>query len=296
MKITSIILPIAIGALIGYCTNYIAIKMLFLPRKEYRIGKWKLPFTPGVIPKNKPRLASAVGTAISERLFTESDLLSAVKDSGIREKIVETVTDTLTQSDLPLQKQLNVMISDTQIETAVDRLSLLLSQKIITGAKALDFHAIIREIAQSSFSKLLSNPVLSLFFNGNSLDTAYEKVGNALMQYLDTYGIQKAQPIIKAELQQLLKQPIKEDLSDQNITKETVRQLVSKTVNTLIETQLPKLTGMIDIQKTVADKINEMDVRELETLVLSVMKNELQTVVNLGAVLGAVIGILNIFI
>ena len=39
-----------------------------------------------------------------------------------------------------------------------------------------------------------------------------------------------------------------------------------------------------------------MDARELEDLVLSVMKNELQAIVNLGAVIGAVIGVINIFI
>ena len=39
-----------------------------------------------------------------------------------------------------------------------------------------------------------------------------------------------------------------------------------------------------------------MDVRELEDLVLSVMKNELQAVINLGALIGAVIGTVNIFI
>ena len=66
MNIVHIILPIAIGALIGYCTNYIAIKMLFHPRKEMRIGSWRLPFTPGVIPKNKERIASEVGAAVND--------------------------------------------------------------------------------------------------------------------------------------------------------------------------------------------------------------------------------------
>lgn len=46
MELIHIILPILLGALIGYCTNYIAIKMLFHPKKEVYIGKWKLPFTP----------------------------------------------------------------------------------------------------------------------------------------------------------------------------------------------------------------------------------------------------------
>jgi len=35
---------------------------------------------------------------------------------------------------------------------------------------------------------------------------------------------------------------------------------------------------------------------ELENMVLSVMKKELNTIVNLGALIGFVIGILNIFI
>ena len=46
-----------IGALIGYCTNYIAVKMLFYPKQEVRIFGRKLPFTPGAIPKGKQRLA-----------------------------------------------------------------------------------------------------------------------------------------------------------------------------------------------------------------------------------------------
>ena len=38
-----------------------------------------------------------------------------------------------------------------------------------------------------------------------------------------------------------------------------------------------------------------MDVLEIEELVLSVMKKELDTIVNLGALIGFVIGIVNIF-
>lgn len=55
MEYLKIIIPILVGALIGYCTNYIAIKMLFRPRKPVFVFGKKLPFTPGVIPKNQPR-------------------------------------------------------------------------------------------------------------------------------------------------------------------------------------------------------------------------------------------------
>ena len=53
-----------IGAAIGYCTNYIAVKMLFYPRKEIRLFGHRLPFTPGAIPRGKPRLAGAIGLSL----------------------------------------------------------------------------------------------------------------------------------------------------------------------------------------------------------------------------------------
>ena len=38
-----------IGAVIGYVTNLIAVKMLFYPINPVYIGKFRLPFTPGII-------------------------------------------------------------------------------------------------------------------------------------------------------------------------------------------------------------------------------------------------------
>ena len=37
-------------------------------------GGHKLPFTPGAIPKGKPRLAKAVGTIVANDLLTEEDI------------------------------------------------------------------------------------------------------------------------------------------------------------------------------------------------------------------------------
>ena len=45
-----------VGAVIGYFTNFIAVKMLFFPKREIRVFGKRLPFTPGAIPKGKERL------------------------------------------------------------------------------------------------------------------------------------------------------------------------------------------------------------------------------------------------
>ncbi len=47
-----------VGAIIGYTTNWLAIKMLFKPPHEAKyIGKLKVPFTPGLIPRERERIA-----------------------------------------------------------------------------------------------------------------------------------------------------------------------------------------------------------------------------------------------
>ena len=47
---------------------------------------------------------------------------------------------------------------------------------------------------------------------------------------------------------------------------------------------------------TASDTVNAMSADELEALVMSVMKKELNTIVNLGALIGFILGLLNIFI
>ena len=42
------------------------------------------------------------------------------------------------------------------------------------------------------------------------------------------------------------------------------------------------------------EKVNQMDVLEVEEVLLGIMKKELNAVVNLGAVIGFVIGLLNL--
>ena len=64
----------------------------------------------------------------------------------------------------------------------------------------------------------------------------------------------------------------------------------------VVNENIGKVLGFLDIATLIENKINAMSVEELETLVLSVMKNELNMIVSLGAVIGFVIGIVNVFI
>ena len=76
--ISSIVVPPLAGTVIGYFTNDIAIKMLFRPYKAIYIGKFRLPFTPGLIPRNQKRLAKKVSDTIMGSLLTPEELQKLV--------------------------------------------------------------------------------------------------------------------------------------------------------------------------------------------------------------------------
>lgn len=64
------LLPPLVGAIIGYFTNWLAIKMLFRPYREIRIAGIRLPFTPGILPRERARLAQSLGETLSQELLT----------------------------------------------------------------------------------------------------------------------------------------------------------------------------------------------------------------------------------
>ncbi|MBD2354199.1 DUF445 family protein [Tolypothrix sp. FACHB-123] len=66
--------PPVVGGIIGYFTNDIAIKMLFRPYRAFYIGKQRVPFTPGLIPRNQERLALKISNTIMGSLLTPVEL------------------------------------------------------------------------------------------------------------------------------------------------------------------------------------------------------------------------------
>ncbi|MBR5534665.1 MAG: DUF445 family protein [Ruminiclostridium sp.] len=290
MDFLHIILPIALCAAIGYFTNYIAIKMLFRPRKELRIGSWRVPFTPGVIPKNQPRIAAAVGRAVSGTLLTQEDMTARLTQAGLKEKLTDSIQDALTEQSAPLSA---LVPGDGEV---TDEVSQVIGGKILDSLKKVDMNALVAEVAQSSFGDLFNSPMIAMFLGGGMLDNLILKLGSGVSNYLEEKGPAIVVPMVKAELDAMLDKPIRDNLDDLAIPEEALRGLLETVVGHVLENNLQSVLGTLDVQAVVEDKINAMDARELEDLVLSVMKNELQAIVNLGALIGAVIGIVNIFI
>jgi len=89
------LIPPLLGGIIGYVTNYIAIRMLFRPLRAWRILGLRVPLTPGIIPSKRGELAIKMGEMVGEHLLTADDVGRAFARDSIQRELRLTVTDKL---------------------------------------------------------------------------------------------------------------------------------------------------------------------------------------------------------
>ncbi len=96
-----------VGAVIGYFTNWLAIKMIFRPHTEKRILGIKVPFTPGLIPKERYVLSKKVGDVVAKHLLTEEVMIKGLVNDEIHQKlnvVLDRCLEYLRNNDLTLQE------------------------------------------------------------------------------------------------------------------------------------------------------------------------------------------------
>ena len=85
------LIPPLVGAVIGYVTNWLAIKMLFRPLSEKRFLGRRLPFTPGLLPRERERLARSVGETVAAELLTSEVLRRRLLEPDIRSALARAI-------------------------------------------------------------------------------------------------------------------------------------------------------------------------------------------------------------
>jgi uncharacterized membrane protein YheB (UPF0754 family) len=89
------IIPIFVGAVIGYITNWLAIKMLFKPHYEKRIFGIRIPFTPGLIPKEMNRIARSIGDTVGEYLLSPEIIIDSISNNDNNEKFQKWIVENI---------------------------------------------------------------------------------------------------------------------------------------------------------------------------------------------------------
>ena len=283
-----------IGALIGYCTNYIAVKMLFYPKKEVRIFGHKLPFTPGAIPKGKPRLARAIGNIVADDLLTEED---------IKEKMASPETENAVVNQIMhgLSADLNTCISklcpsELNCEEIKTKLITELSDQIMDSVQHMNLNELIVQEAGKVVKEKTKGSMIAMFLSDEMLNSLIQPVGGEIVKYIDENGPDYIETEMRLKIDALGEQSVIDLCGHMDISETAVREIIVSFYHNAIDSVIGKLIGNLDIAGIIEEKINAMDVDSLEKMVLAVMKKELDMIVNLGALVGAVLGVLNMFI
>lgn len=300
---TQLIIGPLVGAIIGLITNKIALKMIFRPLYAKYLWGWKLPFTPGLIPKEKGRIAKSIGNVISVNLMNKETLEKTLLSQDTLIKLEDAI-------DKSIEKQ------SCNKQTLLEYLYRLLPKaevdQIIVNAKGDIVTILQNEISYSHLGEQIAKI---------AVEHAVLKVKEGLFGFL---GVDKFVNLIALPVEMLLAKNIDEMLINnsgrmitdfldigtnrmlsmrmEDIVKEHPQQMkalkraIISSYQTIVSEQLPKILNTIDISKIVEERINEMDVKEVESLLFQIMDKELKAIVWLGGLLGFIMGFINVFI
>ena len=288
-----------IGAVIGYVTNWIAVKMLFRPRKEIRVFGKRLPFTPGVIPRGQGRLARAVGNVVETQLLTPEYLGEKLLSKESEEEFkshVQSWIDSQKASEDTLYSSISNIVEEDRLNNFIvsteESLSDFLSEQIIAMEPG---KLIVDKVMQEAQNKL-SESMFGMMLGGSFI----EKIAGQIQEGIDAYIAENARGYIEKEVvaasEELQAKPIPEVTGFFEEKGIYDPEFLWRLYKRIIEEKLPALLSSLKLSAVVEERINAMKVEEVEELVLSIMSKELGAIVNLGAVIGLILGLVNVLI
>ena len=284
-----------IGAIIGYGTNWIAIKMLFRPLKPIKIGKFTLPFTPGIIPKRQGKIAKAIGESIANNLFTDNDIKQMLLDENIEDEVANSILKKL-KDEKTFEEIIHEKIDDDKYFFSREKIKNLITKKVKDGLVEANIGEIIANEGKKIVSEKTKGSMLRMFVTDNMIDSMILPLGNSIQDYIEKHGEEKIEPKIDEEICLIERSSSKELFEKFEIDEDNLKKQIKELFEDFVNNHISNFLQKIDISKTIENKINEMEVAELEQILLSIMKKELGAIVNLGAYIGLILGTLNVFI
>ena len=293
----------AVGAVIGYITNDIAIRMLFRPHQAKYIMGIHVPFTPGIIPKEKARIAGAIGKAVSENLMNREVLEKSLLSDDMLKKIsnaIDEFVSTQSGNDETIEQfalhylssdDINAMRSD--VTGGIVKLVTAKLQNSDLGSSIA--HMATEHVMEKTRNSLAGRLGAEMFIQ--PLAQPIEKIlAKHINEILQNNSQQMIQDLVNKEASELMGMTMSQLTTGRDEQVEQIKRGVLNAYRTIIIEHLPRILQDIDISTIIEQRINEMDMNEAEAIIMDVMKKELRAIVWLGALLGSIMGTINALI
>lgn len=286
-----------VGGVIGLVTNGIAIKMLFRPFYPVKIGKFVLPFTPGLIPKEKARLAKAIGNVVGAELLDTETLTKALASEKIQEALyrkIDQIIDNLGQEERTFQE----FLQNQELKQAADQAVGQVGEK---AGQYVAEYLVEKQIGQILFDYAMQEVMANM--NGMILmmaQPALERAREPLLLKIDELIMEKCPELVEGyigkEYENWMERPVKDLAVHLWSKKDVIREKIWECYLTLLEKKGADFFRKLDVASIVEDKINEFDLQELEKIIMDISRKELNALVWFGGLLGMVIGFINLLV
>ncbi len=252
----NMLITTGLGAIIGGYTNHLAIKMLFRPHRPIYIGKFQVPFTPGLIPKRRDELAVQLGKMVVDHLLTPEGIGKKLTNKEFQTSLIrwtQVEVDKVITNEQSLRDMLEKWNLEHVEEEAIGKIEHVITEKI---------HAFLAEYYTYTWEQALPHSV-------------HEKVENAIPNV--------ASFILKRGISFLESEEGKERLSkmidDFFASRGTLLNLVGMFLGNVslvdsVQPEVIKFLGQDGTERLLTDvlqkeweKLKGRDVKELETFV-----------------------------
>jgi len=284
-----------VGGLIGLVTNGIAIKMIFRPLRPVYIGKFRLPFTPGLIPKERSRIAKAIGDVISNDLLNRDTFKSTLLSESMKSQInlkIESAILKYSESEDKVSTVLERLIPKDKIDEKLADAQKGLASTITRKAIEQDIGSAITDYA---YEEIISNtkPVLR-----GLTSTALSSLRQPFSVKINNMIKEKSEPLVEKFLGdqavEILNTPIKDILATHKDKIPQFKEALWKIYEDIVNSRLESVLEAVDISAIINDKINQLDLLELERIITNLISRELNALIYLGGLLGIIMGFLNV--
>ena len=290
LTILHIVTGPVIGAVIGAFTNFIAIKMLFRPLTEKRIGRFRLPFTPGVIPKHQQELAEALSRTVYQNFFSNNDIEGIFMSEEMEDTFVEKIYTLLGRIELG-------KISNSLDPEAKQKLKDSFYQKIHNVIIDSDIGSVVaKQTEQIIRSKTQSSALASRLLNENVTSKLSAVIGEEVASYVKEHDLEIMMPILEQQKEKLKEANTGMILDEIGADKEKVCAILKAGYRDFMQNAKSTIAETFHIKEFIYQKIMDLNPADMERLVNEAIKREMNYLVYLGGLLGFLIGIINIFI
>ncbi len=288
-----------IGAIIGYCTNYIAVKMLFRPwEAKYLFGR-RLPFTPGIIPKSRDRIATSIGAAVGENLLTEDALEKNLLSKDLTSKISKKINTTFEkekQDQRVVRDVITYYMDGDEFDSLMKRGELKVADVLTLKIIETDLGEIVAAQALKAIHEKQEKSFWAKFITEDFIHSLLKNVSNRVNRVVAQEGPTIIQNKIQAEFDDLQEKTVGEVFTMLEETGIDFGQVTVSVYETLIRKKLPSMLRTLDIAGIVREKMDTFTPKEMEELTFKIAKKELNAIVNLGALIGFVLGMANVLV